>query len=236
MISIRPLHDTVTLRPAPELHARLHGIQIDGGSIITELFGEVRLSQPVDYKITGKRNQFAFARVVRIAEEGSLTGQGQDRPDIAPGDVVGVDLGQIGHKLPGGLWQTSWRNLLCKFSEWRDMPTPLMNQIMVEYDQQLVDRYSFQNRNTTLTIPKIGPDDIKTNDRQRTRVGLTAGRVLATGPGRFVKKTLEHINVGPGDVVMFSNASGVVDFMFKRGQLLKFVAWSECESVIEGLE
>lgn len=234
-ISIRPHHDLVTLTPAPELHAKLHGIQIDGGRIMSELFGEVRMSQPVHYKVTGKLNQFAMGRVVRMGK-GTATGQGQDQPNVRTGDVVGVDLGQVGRILPGGLWQTTWRNLLCVFRDGCEEPVPLMNRVMVEYDEKLVDRFAFQNQATKLKLLKFGHEDIKTNHRAHTNSGVTVGRVLAIGPGRFVKKVFEEVGVSRGEVVMFENTNGVVDFTFRRGQLLKFVPWPEVESSIDGLE
>lgn len=235
MITIRPHHDLVTLKPAPELHAAIHNLHVEGGSIRSALFGDVRIDNPLVYAVTAKLNQFAMARVIRLGE-GSPTGQGQDRPALEAGDVVGVDLGQVGNVLPGGIWQTAWRNLLCQFTRESELPVPLMNRVMVEYDDKLVDRFVSQRRDAVIHLARTAGAPIKTNNRAHTKVGLTVARVLAVGPGRFVKKVFEGIQVGAGEVVSFAPTNGVVDFTFKRGQLLKFVPWSEVESSIDGLE
>ncbi len=233
MIRILPHHDTVTLKPRADLHNRLHGLQTDGGHIMSKLFGEVRIDDAISYKVTGKLNQFAFAEVLDIGG-GSVTGQGQDRPNVKSGDIVGVDLGQVGHVLPGGEWHTTWRNLLCVFRPASDIPEPLMNRVMVEHDDKLVDRFAFQR--SKLVAPKTGRADVKTNDRVNTKVGICVGRVRAFGLGRFVRKAFERIELKYGEVVAFEPHSGTVDFMFKRGQLLRFVPWSEVLFSVEGID
>lgn len=233
MITIRPHHDTCTLKPRPDLHALLHNIMPEGGHVMSKLFGKVRIDSPISYKITGKLNQFAFAEVLRMGK-GSCTGQGRDVPALEQGAIVGVDLGQVGHVLPTGEYHTSWRNLLCVFREHHELPWPLMNRVMVEHDDALVDRFIF--RGAPLRAPKLSGDDIKTNDRARTKVGLTVSRVVAHGPGRYVKKLLEDIDVSAGEVVAYTPSNGSVDFMFSRGRLLRFVPWSEIDFSVEGLD
>jgi co-chaperonin GroES (HSP10) len=232
-VSVKPHHDTVTLRPRADLHALLHGVQTDGGHIMSALFGDVRIDNPITYKVTGRLNQFAFAEVVALGG-GSVTGQGRDRPDLEPGAIVGVDLGQIGHSLPGGVWHTTWRNLLCVFRPGNALPQPLMNRVMVEHDEKLIDRFVFQR--SQLVSAKVGRSDVKTNDRAKTKVGVALGRVIGTGKGRYVRKAFEAIGVTRGEVVAFEPTNGVVDFMFERGRLLKFVPWSEVLFSVEGLD
>ena len=65
-VSIRPHHDVALIRPRADLHAALHGAQVEGGRIMTKIFGAVRVDSPINYLVTGKLNQFAIGQVVRM--------------------------------------------------------------------------------------------------------------------------------------------------------------------------
>lgn len=231
-VSVRPHHDLAVIQPCPEFHAALHNVQVDGGNIMTKMFGAVKLGNPISYTVTGKLNKFAIGRIVSLGK-GTASGQGQDKPAVKVGDIVGFDLGQVGHVLPDGNYTLIWRNLLCLFDPGRLLPMPLMNNVMVQYEDELVDRFRFQK--TNLVMPKIGAAPIKTNDRAHTRVGITVARVLDVGAGRFVRKVFEGVDVVAGEVVAFMPHNGVVDFTFTQGRLFKFVPWSEILFSVDGM-
>lgn len=228
---IKPHHDMVVVTPAPHLHARLHNVQLETQSIMTELFGEVRIDQPITYKVTGKINQIAFG-IVERAGKGTPIGAGNDKCPVVPGDVVLFDLGQVGHVCPNGQYVMLWRNVLAVLRPEQEYPAPCLNWVLTKRDDDLQDRFVFTK--AKLFTPRHGAGVVKTNDRKRSRVGVSVDRVVHVGAGRFVKKAFESIECQPGDVVAFMPTQSV-DLAWRRGELLRFTAWSEILFTIEGI-
>lgn len=230
-IRVKPHHDMVVVNPAPHLHAKLHGVQVETNSIMSELFGEVRIDQPIAYKVTGKVNQIAFG-IVERSGKGTPIGTGNDKCPVVPGDVVLFDLGQVGHVLPNGQMVMLWRNLLAVLRPDNEYPEPCLNWVLTKRDDALQDRFVFTK--SGLVTPRAGAGVVKTNDRKRSRVGVVVDRVLRVGCGRFVKKAFESIECQTGDVVAFMPTQSV-DLAWRRGELLRFTAWSEMLFTIEGI-
>jgi hypothetical protein len=217
--------------PRPDLHARLHNAQPETQSIMTALFGAVTVGSPITYKVTGKLNQIAFG-VVERAGKGTPIGQGNDRCPVEQGDVVLFDLGQVGHSLPNGQLGMLWRNVLAVLRPDAEYPEPCLNWVLTKRDDALKDRFVFSK--SKLVTPRAGAGIVKTNDRARSRVGVCVDRVLRVGTGRFVKRAFEAIECQTGDVVAFMPTQSV-DLMWKRGELLRFTAWSELLFTVEGI-
>lgn len=232
-LRIKPHHDFCVINPAPHLHAALHGLQLETKSIMSALFGEVRIDSPIKYSVTGKLNQIAFGIVVRSGR-GAPIGPGNDRCPVESGDVVLFDLGQVGHVAPNGQYMLLWRNILAVLRPDNEYPDPCLNWVLTKRDDQLQDRFVFSKSGGKLVMPRAGAGVVKTNDRKRSRVGVAVDRVLRVGMGRYVKKAFEAIECQTGDVVAFMPTQSI-DLAWRRGELLRFTAWSEILFTVEGI-
>lgn len=230
-LRLKPYHDFVVITPAPQIHAALHGVQVEGGAIMSALHGAVRVDSPITYKVTGKRNQIAFGIVDR-AGKGTPVGPSSDRCPVEPGDVALFDLGQVGHVLPNGQYHTSWRNMLAVLRPDAEYPEPCLNWVLTKRDDALQDRFVFSR--SKLHTPRAGEGVVKTNDRQRSRVGWAVDRVLRVGVGRYVKKAFEAIECQTGDVVVLMPTQSI-DLAWKRGELLRFTPFGNVEGAVEGI-
>lgn len=221
--ALRPLHDLCLIKPRPDIHARMHGVQ--AGVFIDAHGRRVKTDDVIQYRVTGKRDQFAIGEVVEMGP-GSPYGSGRDHPDVVPGDIVGFDLGQVGHLLPDGRYTLMFKHLLCTIpAEITLLPQPLASWVMTVADETAVSRIAFAG-DTKLIMPGRGSDGIATSDVRKTRVKLRAERVLAVGPGDFVRKVYVTPDVGARDVVCFT-PGGTVHFVWSDGQRLAFTPWSE---------
>lgn len=230
---IRPTGDQVLIRPDASIHARVHGAQVEDGKITSAVFGEVRVGNPVSYRVTGKLNQIAFGHVEAIGP-GALFGQTRDAPPAAPGDVVLFDLGQVGTALPDGRYMLSWRNLLARLDPSDDYPQPCLNWVMSKQEAHLASRFVF--RDSMLHSP--GGAKLQGNDRARSRSRYVVDRAFRVGPGRYVQRAMqvafESSPCAPGDAVLFYPFKSV-DLAWRRGELFRFTEFSEVFGVVEGI-
>ncbi len=223
---LRPCHDLLTVRPRPDLHARLYGLE--GGSVLGPDGRAIRYDTPIDYRVTAKRDQFAIVEVVAMGP-GVARGSGSDLPEVVPGNTIGCDMGQVGHVLPSGLWTMQMRNAICHITANRELlPLPLSSWVMTMADPEAEARLAFADRSTGLVTPSRGSDGITTNDVRKSRVRLRAERLMALGPGRFAAAA-----VGPDyrprigrDIALYL-PGGTVHLMWPDGRRLAFTPWGE---------
>ncbi len=230
---IRPAHDLALIRPRPDLHARLHGIPVDDRGLVVNTLGQPRTGNPIIYKITARRDQFAFGEVVALGN-GTPYGSGRDRPEVMTGTIVGFDLGQVGHVLPNGLYTLMWKNMLCSMREELDLlPIPLCSQVMTEPDDVAMGRLAF-SESSKLVLPRMtATSGVATNDCRRTAVRLRAERVVGVGPGEFVRKVFYEAGCRKGDIACYT-PGGTVHLQWRDGRRLAFTPWSEIVVVIDG--
>ncbi len=186
---LRPTHDQAIVKLRPDIHAELAGCK--GGEIDSAVFGKVKTSDAIRYRVPSPRNSFGFAEVLSLGE-GTPGGQGQDKPDVKPGDIVGLDLCQIGHELAhqhDTKCFVPWKYFLCRFSVGAKLPVPLMNWIMSVPDEEAVNHLTFKTA-TTVILPKTQvTSGLRTNSNTKSKVLLSCEKVIDVGSGRFVKKT-----------------------------------------------
>lgn len=228
---IRPCHDLALVRPRPDIHAKLHGIPLDDRG------SDVRTGNPIVYKVTAKRDQFAFGEVVALGT-GTPYGSGRERPEVLVGNIVGFDLGQVGHVLPNGLYTLMWKNMLCTVTEdLLGMPNPLCSWVMTVPDEIAAARLVFSGE-TKLVLPRnMNTSGVKSNDMRKTNVRLRAEKVLAVGPGEFVRKVFYETGCRKRDVACFT-PGGTVHCHWRANvhgepQRLAFTPWSNIELVID---
>ncbi len=224
---IRPCHDLALIRPRPDIHAAVRGIPLDDRG------GDVRTGNPISYKVTAKRDQFAFGEVVALGR-GTPYGSGRERPEVQVGSIVGFDLGQVGHVLPNGLYTLMWKNMLCTVGRaLSDMPRPLCSWVMTEPDDVAMGRLVFSGASGLVLPGMTTTGGVATNDCRKTHVRLRAERVVATGPGEFVRKVFYETGCELRDIACFT-AGATIHCHWTRGQRLAFTPWSEIVVVIDG--
>jgi hypothetical protein len=223
---IRPCHDLALVRPRPDLYAALHGIPLDDRG------GGVRTGNPIQYRVTARRDQFALGEVVGLGR-GTPYGSGRERPEVKEGTIIGFDLGQVGHVLPNGLYTLMWKNMLCTVNrDMAEIPKPLCSWVMTTPDEIAMSRLVFANSSLIVT-PSQSTSGIKTSDERKTNVRLRAERVLDVGPGEFVRKVFYETGCKLKDIACFT-AGGTVHAHWTEGRRLAFTPWSEIVVVIDG--
>lgn len=204
------------------------------GVIDTKEFGPVQCGCPLDYKIPSPNNTFGLAEIVALGTEASR-GQGLDRPQAGIGDIVGIDLGQVGHVVAHGgkeKYFVPWIKFVCKFRRGERLPMPLMNYVMTEQDDAAMNCLMFKG-NLITALPSALSGGMATNSRVKTGVKICAEKVLSIGQGRFVNKVWTEAQCKQGDAVIFMPSSATLNFKPKAGGRLRFTPWSECEAVLE---
>ncbi len=234
-MKLRPTHDQALVIPRPDIHAKIMGVWddgIEGGVIDNALWGKVRVDCPISYKIPSPRNRFAFVQVDSWGE-GTVSGSGLDKPEVEKGDIVGIDLCQVGHVVANEgqtKWFVPWKEFLCKFD--KDLNcTPLMNFVMTEYDEEIMNHLIFKSQNGLIALASAHSQGIQTNSNANTNVRIAAERVIGVGSGRFVKKVWVEANCKIGDGAIFMPTNATVD-MKLRGPRKRFTPWSEVEGVL----
>lgn len=221
---IRPCHDLATIKPRPDIHAAIRGIKLDDDG------SDVRTGNPIQYKVTARRDNFAFGEVIALGK-GTPYGSGRERPEVQEGTIIGFDLGQVGHVLPGGLYTLMWKNMLCTVPrDIHQLPTPLCSWVMTEPDDIAMNRFVF-SQSSLITIPSAATSGIKTSDERKTNIRLRAERVLGCGPGEFVRKTFYEAGCKNRDVACFTSGA-TVHVHWTDGKRLAFTPWSEVVLVI----
>lgn len=229
---LRPCHDLLTVRPRPDLHARLHGLDVPGGSLVGPDGKPIRIDCPIGYQVTSKRDQFAIVEVVDVGP-GVKRGSGSDLPEVTEGDIIGTDLGQVGHVLPSGLWTLQFRAALCSISAERTLlPLPLSSWVMTMADAEAEARLTFSGTSKLIT-PSRGHNGVATSDVRKTKVRLRAERLLAWGSGKFAQAAVGPDYVPrPGRDIPLYMPGGTVHLMWPDGRRLAFTPWSEIIGVI----
>lgn len=228
---IRPCHDFALIKPRPDLHAEMHGYK---PSTVVDAHGHpVSVGTPINYRVTGKRDQFAFGEVVGLGT-GTPYGSGRDKPEVKHGDVVGFDLGQVGHVLPNGQYTLLWKQILCRIDTGLvQPPTPLSSWVLTQQDEIAMRRLVFSGA-PQLHIPgRTLAKGIGTGDARKTKVGLCAERVVAVGKGSFIKKAFVDVGCKARDIALFSKGA-TVHVNWTGGAQLAFTPWSEIIAVIDG--
>ena len=228
-MSIRPCHDLALIRPRPDIHAALRGHTTEYAG---NGYRDPRTGSPIQYKVTAKRDEFAFGEVVALGR-GTPYGSGRERPEVLEGSIVGFDLGQVGHVLPNGLYTLMWKNMLCTVAQnLEHLPMPLCSWVMTEPDEVAAARLIFSNSN--LIVPRMtATSGVATSDVLRTAIKLRAERVVAVGPGEFVRKVFYETGCKTRDIACYT-AGGTVHIHWKEGKRLAFTPWSEIVVVIDG--
>lgn len=232
-----PTHDQAIVIPRPDLHAEALGVWDAGcnGFIETKEFGAVRVDCPVRYTIPAARNTFGFVQVDSWGQ-GTIRGAGMDKPDVEVGDIVGIDLCQVGHTVAHAgkeKWFIPWKEFLCKFNP-KDLinPTPLMNYVMTEYSEEMMNHLAFKG-GTGLIAPGVThAKGLKTNSNPNTNIRIAVEKVLGVGTGRFVKKVWTEPGCKEGQGVVFMPFQGTVHLQIGAARRA-FTPWSEVEAVLE---
>ncbi len=230
---IRPVHDLALVKPRPDLHARMLGHDVDETGHMLAADGKTRLGNPISYKVTPKRDQFAFGEVMGLGN-GTPYGSGRDRPEVDIGTIVGFDLGQVGHVLPNGVYTLMWKNMLCRIPQpaIAHLPVPLCSQVMTEPDEVAMGRLVFSD--SKLILPRYTQTSgISTSDVRKSSVKLRAERVVATGPGEFVRKVFYDVGCKLRDIACYT-PGGTVHVQWRGGRRLAFTPWSEIVVVLDG--
>lgn len=235
-MNLRPTHDQALVIPRPDIHAKIMGIWDDGiqdGFISTELWGKVRVDCPITYKIPSPRNRFGMFQVDSWGE-GTMRGAGLDKPEVEKGDIVGIDLCQVSHVVAHDgkeKWFVPWKEFLCKFDPVTLQPTPLMNFVMTEYDEEIMNHLIFKGNSNLVAVSSVHANGIQTNSNPHTNVRVAAERVVAVGQGRFVKSVWTEPGCKVGDGAIFMPCNATVD-MKLTGNRKRFTPWSEIEGVL----
>ncbi len=235
---LRPCHDQAIVIPRPDLHAQLLGLwdPEDGGVINSKVFGPVRFDCPITYRIPAKLNTFALVQVDSLGTVASR-GQGLDKPAAEVGDIVGIDLCQVGHCVShdhNSKYFVPWIKFICKFKVGDERPKPLMNYVMTEYDETAMNQLMFKEGGNGIIVPDTTlVDGLATNSKKKTGVKVAVEKVVDIGQGRFVNKMWAEPGCKIGDAVMFMPTNASLDFNPKRGRRYRFTPWSECEAVLE---
>jgi hypothetical protein len=238
VIGIRPCHDLAHVRPRPDIAAKLHGVWTSGGEIDNAIWGKVRVSESIiTYRTPCPRNSFAFGEVLRLGE-GTLSGSGRERPEVSVGDIIGFDLWQVGHELPGAaygipgtFYSLLWKEMVCAFRPEQPLPQPLSSWIMTTPDEVLMQRLLFSEP-TSIYLPEVKAGSMRTNSNRKTNVKLSAERVLGVGSGRFVNKAFTEPGCRIGDGALFMRG-GTVDHQHGPRVKLSFTRWDDVEAVVD---
>lgn len=231
-MKLRPKHDLATLLPRPDIHAEVHGLLATGGEIETELWGKVKVGNPIQYKVTAKRNNFAFGEVVALGG-GTPVGSGMDKPECQPGDIVGFDLGQAGHWLPDGTISCLWKNLLCRFAPGADTPEPLSSWVMSRRDEIAMQRLMLSAPGTIHLPGHVKGSVSTTSGKPKSSVRLTAEPIMKVGRGSFAKKVFVEPDCVVGETAVFAPTSAV-NLAWTDSRVLSFVKWSDVEFTFGG--
>lgn len=230
---LRPTHDQAIVRPRTDIHAELADCLVKDGFIDSAVFGRVKADNPISYRVPAKRNSFGFVEVLDLGE-GTPNGQGQDQPQVKPGDIVGIDICQVGHVLAHQhetKWFVPWKCFLCRFDVGARLPHPLMNWVLTEHDEEAVSRVLFKSK--LLVAPRnVRTAGIRTNDNPHSQHRMAVEKVIAVGDGRFVNKSFVEVGCKPGDAVLFMPSNASVD-LHLYGTRHRFTPWSEIEGVLE---
>lgn len=236
MSSLRPCHDLALIKPRPDLHARLRGIQGWSCGTVTRDDG-IKTGNPISYKVTS-RHEAALGEVMGLGR-GTPYGSGRERPEVSMGSIVGFDLGQVGHVLPNGLYTLMWKQMLFTVTEgsdpacsWVSLPFPLCSWVMTEPDDVAMGRLVFSGSGLVVP-PMTATGGVATNDNYKTKLRLRAERVVGVGPGEFVRKVFYETGCRLGDIACFT-AGATVHVHWSGGKRLAFTPWSEIVVVIDG--
>lgn len=184
MRTITPLHGRANIIPRADIANELHGSMGKGGEIDSAIFGKVRVGSVISYLTPAKRDSFAFGEVASMGHQ-AREGSGSKAPGVCDGDIVGFDLYQVGHEIDAGAYYPNasvfytlpWKEIVCRFVGGRALPVG--QWVMLEPDEVMTRRLLFASSGTTLHLPSSGP--VRTNSNVKTKVRLTAGKILATG-------------------------------------------------------
>lgn len=236
MSVLRPTHDQALVIPRPDIHMAVLGLWDPGidGFLETEHFGKVQVACPMAYGVPAVRNSFALVEVDSWGE-GTHRGAGMDKPEVEKGDIVGIDLCQVGHAVNHGgkrKWFVPWKEFLCKVTPVTFEMHPLMNYVMTVQDEQAENHLIFKGGGSSVIAPpSIRGKGVKANDSSTSKHRVACERVVEVGHGRFVKKVWVEPGCQVGDAVIFMPTNASVDAQLK-GPRRRFTPWSEIEAVL----
>jgi len=192
--------------------------------------GNPKTGNPIVYRVTARRDQFALGEVVALGN-GTPYGSGRERPEVLVGSLVGFDLGQVGHVLPNGLYTLMWKNMLCTVTEdLAKQPAPLCSWVMTVPDEVAAARLVFSAGSALILPRSSSTSGVKSNDERKTNIRLRAERVLAVGPGEFVRKVFYETGCKTRDIACYTHG-GTVHCQW-HGERLAFTPWSEIVLVL----
>lgn len=182
MKKLTPLHARLNVIPRPDIANKMHGLDVTGGSIDTEMFGRVRIESPISYKTPAPRDSFAFGEVAAV---GLPDEHWKGPPPCHEGDIIGFDLWQIGHEFAADsfypntrtFYTLPWRHALCRFDEGR--PLPLADFVMVEPDDMRTRRW-LGGSDGTLALPGSMQRSVGTNANHGTKVKGAVAKVISS--------------------------------------------------------
>lgn len=239
MKKITPLHSRANVIPRADLHAATHEMMHQGGEIKTELWGKMRLDCSIQYTTPAPRNSFAFGQIAAMGLPD------RERPrtiEAREGDIIGFDLFQTGHQLDAApyyevdsmpvpvFYTLPWKEILCRFGEGDDLPTPIGDWCMVTKDEVMTRRLVLASAGSTLHLPGDMKQGAATNKGKGTKVKLVAGAFMRFG---LRAETDRGDAADVGDWALF-NPMDAVDINYTKGRTLTFVRWDDVEQLVEG--
>ncbi len=235
---ILPLHGRANVLPRPDLHNAVYGMLVEGdGTIDTKLFGRVRVESPIQYQTPAPRDSFAFGEIGAMGLP-SREGSGNEHPGSVPGSIIGFDLHATGHEVPAApyydraqtFYTLPWKDIACEFVPGCDLPAPVGYWLMLQLDEIMTRRLLFSDTGSGLIVPGNALKGVATNKGRKTKVKLSAGKVLEIGA---LAAGVSGGAVAPGDWAIF-NPLDSLTIRYTRGRELAFVRWDDLEQVVTG--
>jgi hypothetical protein len=201
---LRAYRASVLVKPRPDLHRTPSGI-IAAWTTVTASNGEPQAVP--GYELTGEMGKLGFVEVVNSGPGGGFF-PGKDMPDVAPGQVCVVDLGEVNKSvLSDGqvLWMVTGENLRAEVFTWHDylgteglvevidptrLPRPLMNNLLTERDPDSFVRHLYgKDFVGRMHLTEENLDKGVASDVMLTRsLRYVYERVLSHGPGRVISQ------------------------------------------------
>lgn len=176
--------------------------QSSSGGIITDF---------VDYKLTGNNNRMGVYKALRVGP-GKVVAGYQEKVDVIDGDLLLVNVRDVdNYVLIGGKTYAllEYYNVMGKLVPrpkpafvTDDMPenlkalyrkvqydiVPLQNFVLVEQDDDLMQRYVLK-RDSTLVLEGVAlSDGIRSDNERDNRFPTQYVRVVSAGPGKIIPK------------------------------------------------